>query len=64
MHNLQRAIMPRILQVALLVASLQLALSREMNAIEGFDWSAIKYVYAFGDSYSFVQGTSGFPNFR
>lgn len=56
--------MPRILQVALLVASLQLALSREMNAIEGFDWSAIKYVYAFGDSYSFVQGTSGFPNFR
>ena len=29
-----------------------------------FDWNAVKYVYAFGDSYSFVQGTTGFPNFR
>ncbi|ETW81017.1 hypothetical protein HETIRDRAFT_240452, partial [Heterobasidion irregulare TC 32-1] len=28
-----------------------------------FDWNAVKYVYAFGDSYSFVQGTTGFPNF-
>ncbi|KAK7469294.1 hypothetical protein VKT23_003778 [Stygiomarasmius scandens] len=28
-----------------------------------FDWDSIKYVYAFGDSYSFVQGTAGFPNF-
>ncbi|THH15035.1 hypothetical protein EW146_g5380 [Bondarzewia mesenterica] len=29
-----------------------------------FDWNAVKYVYAFGDSYSFVQGTAGHPNFR
>ncbi|KAK0464468.1 uncharacterized protein EV420DRAFT_1618320 [Desarmillaria tabescens] len=28
-----------------------------------FDWDAIKYVYAFGDSYSFVQGTAGHANF-
>ncbi|THV00835.1 hypothetical protein K435DRAFT_750781 [Dendrothele bispora CBS 962.96] len=28
-----------------------------------FDWDSVKYVYAFGDSYSFVQGTAGFPNF-
>ncbi|KAF5385666.1 hypothetical protein D9757_005474 [Collybiopsis confluens] len=28
-----------------------------------FDWSSTKYVYAFGDSYTFVQGTLGFPNF-
>ncbi|KAL0961409.1 hypothetical protein HGRIS_006358 [Hohenbuehelia grisea] len=28
-----------------------------------FDWDAIQYVYAFGDSYSFVQGTAGHPNF-
>ncbi|KAL1736516.1 hypothetical protein EV714DRAFT_279088 [Schizophyllum commune] len=29
----------------------------------GFDWSQVKYVYAFGDSYSFVQGTLGHANF-
>lgn len=29
-----------------------------------FNWDAIKFVYAFGDSYSFVQGTRGFANFR
>ncbi len=23
-----------------------------------FDWDAVKYVYAFGDSYTFVQGDS------
>ncbi|KAL1668786.1 hypothetical protein GGF50DRAFT_123753 [Schizophyllum commune] len=28
-----------------------------------FDWSQVKYVYAFGDSYSFVQGTLGHANF-
>ncbi|KAG7088359.1 hypothetical protein E1B28_012363 [Marasmius oreades] len=27
-----------------------------------FDWESIKYVYAFGDSYSFVQGTLGHAN--
>ena len=29
-----------------------------------FSWDAIKFVYAFGDSYSFVQGTRGAANFR
>lgn len=29
-----------------------------------FSWDRIKYVYAFGDSYSFVQGTHGHANFR
>ncbi|KAL1760358.1 hypothetical protein FB107DRAFT_202972 [Schizophyllum commune] len=28
-----------------------------------FDWSQVKYVYTFGDSYSFVQGTLGHANF-
>ncbi|KAG7440876.1 uncharacterized protein BT62DRAFT_909739 [Guyanagaster necrorhizus] len=27
------------------------------------DWDAIKYVYAFGDSYTFVQGTAGHANY-
>lgn len=31
---------------------------------KGFDWNDVKYVYAFGDSYSFVQGTAGLANFR
>lgn len=29
-----------------------------------FSWDAVKFVYAFGDSYSFVQGTRGTANFR
>jgi len=28
-----------------------------------FKWDSIKYMYAFGDSYTFVQGTNGFANF-
>ncbi|KAE9400471.1 hypothetical protein BT96DRAFT_1097653, partial [Gymnopus androsaceus JB14] len=28
-----------------------------------FDWDSTRYVYAFGDSYTFVQGTLGFPTF-
>jgi len=28
-----------------------------------FDWDRIKFLHAFGDSYSFVQGTQGFANF-
>ncbi|TFY70664.1 hypothetical protein EVG20_g2354 [Dentipellis fragilis] len=31
---------------------------------KGFDCDGVKYVYAFGDSYSFVQGTAGLANFR
>lgn len=29
-----------------------------------FNWGSIKYFYAFGDSYTFVQGTQGHANFR
>ncbi|KAJ7147031.1 hypothetical protein C8R43DRAFT_1129820 [Mycena crocata] len=28
-----------------------------------FDWDSIRYMYAFGDSYTFVQGTAGHANF-
>ncbi|KAJ3557816.1 hypothetical protein NM688_g1269 [Phlebia brevispora] len=28
-----------------------------------FNWNDTQYVYAFGDSYTFVQGTAGYPNF-
>ncbi|KAJ7069749.1 putative lysophospholipase [Mycena amicta] len=28
-----------------------------------FNWDSIKYMYAFGDSYTFVQGTNGVANF-
>ncbi|KAK7056874.1 hypothetical protein VNI00_002591 [Paramarasmius palmivorus] len=28
-----------------------------------FSWDSVKYVYAFGDSYTFVQGVSGYPNY-
>ena len=29
-----------------------------------FAWDEIQYVYAFGDSYTYVQGTEGLANFR
>lgn len=29
-----------------------------------FDWLRTKYFYAFGDSYTFVGGTKGYPKFR
>ncbi|KAJ3895479.1 hypothetical protein GG344DRAFT_85942 [Lentinula edodes] len=29
----------------------------------GVNWNSTRFVYAFGDSYTFVQGTSGYPNF-
>ncbi|KAK7048420.1 carbohydrate esterase family 16 protein [Favolaschia claudopus] len=28
-----------------------------------FDWDRVRYMYAFGDSYTFVQGTEGHANF-
>ncbi|KAF9046391.1 hypothetical protein BJ165DRAFT_1403852 [Panaeolus papilionaceus] len=31
--------------------------------VSAFHWDNVKYVYAFGDSYSFVQGTLGYANF-
>ncbi|PPR05408.1 hypothetical protein CVT24_008022 [Panaeolus cyanescens] len=33
------------------------------NVAAAFNWNNTKYVYAFGDSYSFVQGTRGYANF-
>ncbi|KAH9838700.1 uncharacterized protein C8Q71DRAFT_752519 [Rhodofomes roseus] len=33
------------------------------TAASSFDWQSIEYVYAFGDSYTFVQGTHGLANF-
>ncbi|KAJ7134696.1 hypothetical protein C8R44DRAFT_610060 [Mycena epipterygia] len=36
------------------------AAPRPTNA---FNWDSIRYMYAFGDSYTFVQGTAGFANF-
>jgi hypothetical protein len=36
---------------------------RETGAKPLFNWDRIKYVHAFGDSYSFVQGTQGQANF-
>ena len=34
------------------------------NVKPRFNWNATKYVYAFGDSYTFVGGTQGYPSFR
>ena len=38
--------------------------SRSLGRKAIFDWNAVKYVYVFGDSYSFVSGTEGTLNFR
>ena len=34
------------------------------NSRPKFNWARIKYIYAFGDSYTFVGGTQGYPRFR
>lgn len=48
--------------------SLASSISRRANENHGskpkFNWDEIKFVHAFGDSYSFVQGTDGNANFR
>jgi len=58
--------LPAIIAVLTILSSSPLpchALSRPgRKAI--FDWNAVKYVYVFGDSYSFVSGTEGTFNFR
>jgi len=46
-------------QLALLLASLQVSVAEKAK----FDWEKTRYVYAFGDSYTFVQGSLGNPNF-
>jgi len=42
---------------------IQLLAASAVTAKSTFDWDSTKYVYAFGDSYTFVQGTLGYPNF-
>ena len=41
---------------------LALSIFLPANAFK-FNWDNIKFVYAFGDSYTFVQGTEGHPAF-
>ena len=41
-----------------------LALDTLATAKPQFQWDDIKYVYAFGDSYTFVEGKEGRVNFR
>ncbi|KAI0632044.1 hypothetical protein C8Q77DRAFT_1123536 [Trametes polyzona] len=45
-----------------LVATTRAAPTASTTA-HGFNWDRTKYVYAFGDSYTFVQGTKGLANF-
>ncbi|KAJ7016644.1 hypothetical protein C8F04DRAFT_503417 [Mycena alexandri] len=54
---------------SLLAVSCALALSGVKGAVTAaprpneFDWDSIRYMYAFGDSYTFVAGTEGHPAF-
>lgn len=50
--------------ISLTVAALVIRTFWTLLTPDGFDWDAIKYVYVFGDSYSYVQGTLGRQNFR
>ncbi|KAJ7459922.1 hypothetical protein FB451DRAFT_566180 [Mycena latifolia] len=50
-----------ILVYAALTALLTVAAAARPSA--AFDWDSIRYMYAFGDSYTFVQGTAGHANF-
>lgn len=47
-----------------LVLTADLTSARATPDKDVFNWDSIKFVYAFGDSYSFVQGTDGTANFR
>ncbi|KAF5315102.1 hypothetical protein D9619_007370 [Psilocybe cf. subviscida] len=55
------------LALCTLFAAQTLSVSLPQNVEDtrpSFNWDRIKYVHAFGDSYSFVQGTEGHANFR
>ncbi|KAH0586247.1 hypothetical protein H2248_007499 [Termitomyces sp. 'cryptogamus'] len=39
------------------------AIQTNLIDVATFNWKNVKFVYAFGDSYSFVQGALGHPNF-
>lgn len=46
-----------------LLALLFLTVPSTAHTTRRFNWDHIKYVYSFGDSYSYVQGTNGVPGF-
>ena len=50
--------------VCLAVISAATATPSANGVNHGFNWERTKYMYAFGDSYTFVQGTRGLANFR
>ncbi|KAF7587255.1 hypothetical protein BBP40_007494 [Aspergillus hancockii] len=52
----------RFLAVAASV-SLTVALPSKSTGKHGFDWDSIQYLIAFGDSYTYVQGTEGHQNY-
>ncbi|TFK40833.1 hypothetical protein BDQ12DRAFT_648133 [Crucibulum laeve] len=52
-----------LISIVSLIFSLSGLAASSTARVSTFDWNAIKYVYAFGDSYSFVQGTDGHANF-
>ncbi|KAF7624238.1 lysophospholipase A [Aspergillus flavus] len=43
-------------------ASLSVALPSGLPS-QGFDWDSIQYLLAFGDSYTYIQGTAGHQNY-
>ncbi|KAI1793726.1 hypothetical protein LXA43DRAFT_1000201 [Ganoderma leucocontextum] len=46
-----------------LAAALSVAVAAHASLKPKFSWDSTKYVYAFGDSYTFVGGTNGYPSF-
>ncbi len=42
----------------------QQAVALNVKPRSDFNWGDIKYVYAFRDSYTFVEGKEGLVNFR
>ncbi|KAH7923816.1 putative lysophospholipase [Leucogyrophana mollusca] len=48
---------------ALSLAVAALATSLSTSSGPKFEWDDINYLYVFGDSYSFVQGTEGYANY-
>ena len=58
------AIASPIMKLVLYLLCIVLHVSVLSTSARIFSWDNINYVYAFGDSYSFVQGTKGHANFR
>ena len=47
-----------------LAATFSFVFAAPVNLRPRFNWDTTKYLYAFGDSYTFVGGTYGYPKFR